>query len=279
MRLVMTLLALFVLAQLLGIYTGMIVITDLTQNPLVSSLVVTADTQEPLNAVFFILYILLGAVMMILMIRLLGMYPIIFRIMEFMLIATSSSIVFYAFLRIFAAYEFSTITAVVMGLAFSGIKVFMPSLKNTAAVLATAGVGVVFGISLGLIPLILFLILLSVYDYISVFTTKHMVEMANYIVKRNLAFTITARRKPKKKGEPERRIDLGTGDVIAPIMLEVSALSVSPTATIFVFIGAVVSMGIFLNTVWKKGTVLPALPPVVLGMIVSLMIGLLLGFY
>ena len=131
----------------------------------------------------------------------------------------------------------------------------------------------------GLFPLILFLILLSAYDYLSVFTTKHMVEMANFIIKQDLAFTVTARGPPVKPGQQEQRIDLGTGDMIAPIMLEVSALSMSPTATAFVLVGAIISMALFITMVWKKKMVLPALPPIVLGMIVSLLLGFLLGLY
>jgi hypothetical protein len=67
--------------------------------------------------------------------------------------------------------------------------------------------------------------------------------------------------------------------MIAPIMMEVSALTISPIASAFVFIGAVVSMGLFLTYVWKKKMVLPALPPIVLGMIVGLLAGFLLGLY
>ena len=125
----------------------------------------------------------------------------------------------------------------------------------------------------------LFLILLSIYDFLSVFATKHMVEMAEFIVKKDMAFTVTARAPPEKPGGKEQRIDLGTGDMIAPIMLEVSALSISPVASACVFIGAVVSMGIFLTFVFRKKMVLPALPPIVLGMIVGLLAGYLLGLY
>ena len=47
----------------------------------------------------------------------------------------------------------------------------------------------------------------------------------------------------------------------------------------FVFVGAVVSLGLFLTMVWKSKMVLPALPPIVFGMIISLLIGFLAGLY
>ena len=279
MRMITAILGFFLLAQLLGIYTGIVVLSDMYDNPYAKELIITTDTEEPLNAVFFILYILFGAALMILMMRFFRTHPIVFRILEFILIATSSSIVFYAFLRLVTGYEQSTLAAIFLGLVFSSTKMLVWQLKNAAAILATAGVGVMFGISLGILPLILFLILLSIYDYLSVFATKHMVEMANFVVKRNLAFTVTARKPPKRPGGKGKRIDLGTGDLIAPIMLEVSTLSFNPVATAFVFVGAMVSMGIFLSLVWKKRMVLPALPPIVFGMVISLLIGFLLGFY
>jgi uncharacterized membrane protein len=76
-----------------------------------------------------------------------------------------------------------------------------------------------------------------------------------------------------------QRMDLGTGDLIAPVMLEVSAMAYNPLATVFVFAGAIVALALFMVAVYKKKMVLPALPPIVLGMVLSLMMGFLLNFY
>jgi len=276
MKLVGKLLLYFVLAQIIGLFTGIVVFLDILENPYVNSLVVTTDADDPMNAIFFLSYIIAGAVGMIIVIRFLKL-PMIFRILEFFLIAGASSIVFYAVLRFSFGFELSMIIGILLGLLLSVAKYFRPFLKNFAVILATAGVGVVFGVSLGLVPLIIFLILLSIYDYSAVFFTKHMVELANYVVKKDLAFTITARE--MLPGRKERRIDLGTGDLIAPVMLEVSTLTFNPVATVFVFIGSVVAMAVFLSLVWKKKVVLPALPPIVAGMLIGLGIGSVLGFY
>ncbi len=193
MRLVARLLLFFVLAQVFGIFTGIVVLFDLSTNPYVASLVVTSDTEDPLNALFFLVYILLGAVVMMVFIRFFKM-PLIFRLLEFMLLSGATSIVFYSFLRLAFSFEISMAAGVVLGLLLALMKYFRPGIKNAAVILATAGVGVVFGVSLGMIPLIIFLVLLSVYDYSAVFFTKHMVELADYIVKKDLAFTVTASR-------------------------------------------------------------------------------------
>lgn len=279
MRLIVPMLGFFVLAQVLGMFAGTVIWNDMLANPYVSGLVMTSDADEPMNAVLFIAYILAGALLMVVFIRLLSMFGMFFRLVEFVLVSTSSSIVFYAFFRSALGYEASTIAAIIAALAFAGARFFAPPLKNAAAIFATAGVGVVFGVSLGLLPVIAFLVLLSVYDFLSVFATKHMVEMANFIIKQDLAFTVTARGPPPKPGMKEQRIDLGTGDMIAPIMVEVSAMQFNPVASAFVFVGAVASMAIFLSLVWEKKMVLPALPPIVFGMIAFLLLGFLLGFY
>ena len=76
-----------------------------------------------------------------------------------------------------------------------------------------------------------------------------------------------------------KRIDLGTGDLIAPVMLEVSILPYSPVAALFVMAGSFVAMALFLFFVWKKKLVLPALPPIVLGMVAGLIAGFVIGAY
>ncbi len=271
MRLVFTLLLFFLLAQVVGIFTGYAILRDMNSNPFVSSMVVTTDTQSPMTALVFIAYTLVGAALIIFVIRVLKISLVLFRGMEFIIISTSSSLVFYAVFRILLGYEASTIAAIVSGIAFAAAKAFLPNLKNPAAIMATAGVGVVFGISMGIVPVLIFLMLLSVYDFISVFLTKHMVEMANYIISKDLAFTVTARAPATETG-PVKRIDLGTGDLIAPVMMEVSVLSFSPLAALFVMLGSVVAMALFLTLVWRKKLVLPALPPIVLGMLSGLLL-------
>lgn len=282
MKLLTQILLLFIIAQVIGLFTANIILKDLTINPYVQEFVITQDTEDPLNALYFFGYVLFGAVLIMAIIH---FYKgdLLFRILEFFMISTSSSIVFYAIARYFHGYEESMTIGIIAGLAFAAVKIIFPTLKNLAAVLATAGVGVIFGISLGIIPVILLLVLLSFYDVVAVFKTKHMVKMAEVLIKHDLAFTVSA---TLKKGEPRfsekgdrNRIDLGTGDMVAPIMLEVSALSISPIAALFVGIGASVALILLMYFAMRKKIVLPALPPIVLGMVIAFVLGLVLKLY
>jgi presenilin-like A22 family membrane protease len=83
--------------------------------------------------------------------------------------------------------------------------------------LAAAGAGPLIGYNFGIIPVALFLVILAGYDIIAVFYTKHMVTLAKGITKKNLAFTFAL---PTK----EHDFELGTGDMVIPLVFAVSVL-------------------------------------------------------
>lgn len=98
-------------------------------------------------------------------------------------------------------------------------------LRNISSMIAAAGAGSLIGASLGVIPLIVFMVLLGIYDFIAVFKTKHMVELADGITKNNLAFTFAM---PTK----EHKFELGTGDIVVPLAFAVSVLASAKEALI-----------------------------------------------
>jgi presenilin-like A22 family membrane protease len=280
-KLAVKLLLLFVVAQLVGVYTGTVILRDISHNPYIQPLVVTAQPNDASNAGLFFLYMMLSAAVLLAIVKFIKS-DIVFRLIEVLLVSTSSSIVFYALFRAILPYDTAIVAGTAAGIALAIVKFFYSPAKNIATIAATAGVGVIFGISFGVWPTIIFLILLSCYDYIAVFITKHMVDMADFMIKKDLAFTITAKQKMYAgRGIPpqERRIDLGSGDIVAPVMFEVSLLPYGAVASAFVFFGALIAFTIFLVLVFRKRRVLPALPPIVFGMIVSFALGKLLGMY
>ena len=282
MKLLYQILLFFVLAQLIGLFTASVIIKDMKLNPYVQQFVITENVEDIFNAVYFFAYVLVGAAVFMAIIK---FYKgqMLFKGLELIMISTSSSIVFYAASRLVYGFDLSMTVGIVGGLLFAVAKFFLPDLKNAAAILATAGVGVIFGISLGVLPVIIMLLLLSVYDYIAVFKTKHMVKMAEVLIKSDLAFTVSAsigKGKPRFSEQGERnRIDLGTGDIVAPVMFEVSALNISPLASLFVFIGACIALVALMYFAMRKKVVLPALPPITLGMMAFFILGRFLHVY
>ena len=136
-------------------------------------------------------------------------------------------------------------------------------LRNVSSVVAAAGGGALVGASLGVVPVIVFLVLLSVYDFIAVFKTKHMITLAKGITKKNLSFTFAM---PTK----EHQFELGTGDMVVPLAFSVSVLASTKAvfAYPYYFVPSIAllaaSLAGLIATVHyaslEKGRALPALP-------------------
>lgn len=112
---------------------------------------------------------------------------------------------------------------------------------DAAGVLMSIGIIGIFGISLGILPVFVLLIVLAAYDAISVYGTKHMVALADGVTRMRLPILLVI---PKKRGysylsqKPlmeqlegggEREaMFMGLGDVIIPGVLITSAFYFLP---------------------------------------------------
>src|SRR3989338_3173108 len=171
----------FALTQIVGIFAG-IVLTDLAsayEEIRLLSVAPLPGPDDPLNAVFFTGYILVGAAAMVLAARFYkGM--LLFRLLEAMVVSSASAIVFFALSLALLNLGFagSLLLGMLAGLLLVAGKFLFAGAKNAAAIISSAGVGAIFGFSLGFLPAVLFVVLLSIYDYVAVFKTRHMIEMA-----------------------------------------------------------------------------------------------------
>ena len=157
--------------------------------------------------------------------------------------------------------------------------------QDVAAIFSGSGVGALLGLSLGIVPCIIFMIILSVYDFISVFITKHMVHMAKAITEKPMAFTIAAPHEfkqakyiPVKNAKSKIHVfQLGLGDIIIPLMFSVSILN---KFTIFnsiaAVIGSMISLLLLTMIITRKPMALPALPFVCAGALVGYLVSLFL---
>ncbi len=103
---------------------------------------------------------------------------------------------------------------------------------DSVGILVSAGVSVLFGISMSAIPVIVLLLILAVYDAISVYKTRHMVSLAESVIniKAPLLFVVPKSwgysfRGDARVGHSDGRgaYFLGLGDAIMPTVLVVSA--------------------------------------------------------
>ena len=272
---------LFLSAQALGLFVGKTLTDQARVYSEFESLNIAPAGQDSVgSSAMFILYIVVGAAVFLLILK---FYrgTLLYRLMEAGVILVASNVVFYVLLLAFGAPHYVELS-LLLSAGLAAAKFMMPNLKNAAAVIASAGVGAIFGFSLNPLPAVMFIIGLSLYDILAVFGTKHMVTMARELGGRNLAFSINAEgyervrvpmkpRKVKGKGpakpkfkEMMRRssLELGTGDISMPLMLAVSALKTgSLIAPLAIVIASAAALYFVLWYVFEKKAFLPALPP------------------
>jgi presenilin-like A22 family membrane protease len=160
-------------------------------------------------------------------------------------------------------------------------------------ILIGAGVAAIFGASLDVWPVIILLVLLAVYDAISVYKTKHMITLAEGVIdlKTPILFVIPKRRdysfikegigKLSDGGERAAFI-IGMGDMIMPSILVVSAnvflkgaklAGVINLPALGAIVGSVAGMGVLLYFV-MSGKPQAGLPPLNGGTILGFVAGL-----
>lgn len=163
---------------------------------------------------------------------------------------------------------------------------------DSLGILLASGVAAIFGASLAVLPVIILLALLAVYDAISVYRTKHMITLAEGVMdqKMPILFIIPKRRGytgsyekitpvPGEEGVKKERgtFLMGMGDAIMPAILVVSAYTFiqSPIPAIGAATGALVGLGVLLVMVFS-GKPQAGLPPLNGGVILGFLAGCLL---
>ncbi len=162
---------------------------------------------------------------------------------------------------------------------------------DSLGILIAAGAASIFGISLDIIPVLLLLSILMVYDAISVYKTRHMVTLAEGVIdiKSPILFIVPKRRGYSFMREGIGDLDsgdraafvIGMGDLIMPSILVVSAnifLNSTRLAGIITLpalgaiIGSVIGLALLL-TVVQKGKPQAGLPPINGGAILGFLAG------
>jgi presenilin-like A22 family membrane protease len=263
--------------------------------PLIDAgVVVFEDPESLVNPLIFIVILLVFTGLLLLLIR--------YRA-ERVIQAVIGISIFFTFV-----YIFSGITFVLLGdgLVASGLTLVASVLAtavlylypewyilDTLGLLIAAGAASIFGISLDVLPVVLLLAALAIYDAISVYRTKHMLTLAEGVVnlKSPILFIV-----PKKKDYSYRRDGIGTmgegersafligmGDLIMPSILVVSANVYMATVrfgpisvpALGAMIGSVGGL-VFLLSYVIKGKPQAGLPPINGGAIIGFLIGYLI---
>jgi presenilin-like A22 family membrane protease len=143
---------------------------------------------------------------------------------------------YYVFLATFAIFMNETasiILTLALSLALTVLLYLFPEwyVIDIIGILIGAGVTAIIGISFGVMPTLILLIMLAVYDAISVYQTKHMLALAEgvmdmkvpilFVIPNHLNFSF--RDYKYEKDAKREAFFMGLGDAVMPTILVVSA--------------------------------------------------------
>ena len=236
--------ALFFLCNFFGL-----IIADVFIGENINAGIVSDNPDDVNNVLAMIAYILVVTAVFLFIVVYLK-----FSFMAYALEFLALSSALLVFLAIFLPGAELLIAAPLLALKYLWGKSAM--LKNICAFAAVSVAGPLIGVSLGTIPVLLFIIAISLYDIFAVFGTRHMVKLAKNITGMNLAFTFTL-------FSSKREFELGTGDIAIPLAFAASTLKFSPNPIVAVPLALFASLFGLLLTLKiaeVKNIPLPALP-------------------
>ncbi len=156
-------------------------------------------------------------------------------------------------------------------------------------IIIAAGAASIFGLSLAILPTMVLLIALAVYDAVAVYKTKHMVSLADsvidlhlpvlFVIPKKSSYSLLKQKSLKKDIEEGKERDamfMGLGDAVIPCILVVSSFRFigNPIVTFSTLIGSLIGF-IILMVFVMKGKPQAGLPLLNSGAI----IGYLISYY
>jgi presenilin-like A22 family membrane protease len=158
---------------------------------------------------------------------------------------------------------------------------------DISAIILAAGVTAIFGISLQPLPVIVLLLMLAAYDFIAVYKTGHMVDLADSVVKLKLPmlFIIPKERKLSldlDRLEKGKATFMGVGDVVMPNILVVSATAFGERMfllsipSITALLGTLGGLYVLMRYMEKREGAHPGLPFLNGGAVIGYFLGLLI---
>ena len=185
----------------------------------------TENAQDPTNSVLYFGAILVFTAFLLGAVRL-G-YDIVLRAV---IIGSVGVLCFYALSALVPV-----VGAAAGGVVVAGLVAVYPEwyVVDTAGVLMGAAGAGIFGISFGVVPALLLLVVLAVYDAVAVYRTEHMLTLADGVMDLKLPVMFVVPRRPGysfvedteevTEGDESDALFMGLGDAVIPGVLVASA--------------------------------------------------------
>lgn len=259
---------LFLLVQLLGLYVG--------YKLFLAKEIVALGTSSSLFTFFTAFAI--STVLLILVIK--YFRPrLLFKLLFAFLIFVGADTVFGVFLP--------SLIGSFLALILVGVRFYSPTIlsQNAAMIIAISGISATLGLLFPLEAVLVILAVLSIYDVIAVYRTKHMITLFKGLLESGTPFAIIV----PDKGASVRAdvataqpgtgkfLMLGTGDLAFPIIFAVSAFGLGLVHSVAIILGALIGMFLIHLILAQKGHgAIPALPPIVFTSLLAFIFSLLI---
>lgn len=312
LRQFLQIIAMFMIVQFFGLLLATQVFSGVAYEQVTSVQVISTYSE---NLLFYIAYIVVLSAILLFVFKIYRGKRL-FTVFEAVVVFIPA---FYVFLICISAFLGNTYETLFYGtntvvylaaLALAALLIIaknkVPRLRNLTAIIASAGVGLILGITFGFVAAYLFMALLAVYDYIAVFVTKHMVALADVAINNNLSLmvmvneakavpisSLNAREQAEYKKEKPilekhfsivkelsksnmvpvaARSALGTGDLAVPLMVAVAAykINLSFTPSLAIVMGSILGVLMNMLVLRRYKRALPAIPLLLLGVSIAL---------
>jgi presenilin-like A22 family membrane protease len=195
--------------------------------PLISNnLQAFGNPESVLNPIIYVGLLLVFTGVLLLIIK----YKVAWLIRVIMIVAILSTLVYVFLMLILLVAPAANIYVVgavsaILSLAVTALLIVYPEwfIIDIVGIMVASGASALFGASLAIVPTIVLLVLLAVYDFISVYKTKHMITLAEGVMdlKMPILFVMPRRRgysfreaKGLPKGEEREAYFMGLGDAV-----------------------------------------------------------------
>lgn len=217
--------------------------------------VILESGDQPATSFLLFALVLVATVLVLILIKL-KLSFLLYYFTEYVGLFVITFIMLSAFINMYVA----VITAGAAVFLRYGVKQF----KKISVIILAVGIAALLGVSLHVVPVIAFLVLLSLYDIFAVRKTKHMQVIAEDVYEKGGSQIFTFDTK-------EETFVLGTADIILPSMLVVSAfLNYSAVEALFASVFALA--GLLLATRQREAPALPYASLGILGFFVGYLI-------
>jgi len=219
------------------------------------------DAGDPINPLIYVIMILVVTGIVLLLIRY-GKG----RIIQVLFLASISITIFIIFIPLIylvipnANLAIGGSLAIAVGMVVALLVHPEWYVIDIVGITVASGITAILGMSLGILPAMIFLVILAVYDAISVYKTKHMLTLAEgvtplglpvlFVVPKKGDFTMESLKDKSITAEGEERdaVFMGLGDSVIPGILVVSSFIFLPASGMVDWANLLVSMGVLIGS-------------------------------